>query len=96
MMAFEPVVGLGLIASAALAMGRLADELDRRLARRGPQGGPVGPAVPEPPATIVAAYYAALAEGWPPGELATFIEVGRRAGTSGERVRSVIDRHWAL
>lgn len=45
---------------------------------------------------IVSAYNAALLDGWPAGELLTFMEAGRRAGTSGEHVKAVISRHWAL
>ena len=45
---------------------------------------------------VVAAYDGALLDGWPPDELATFIEVGRRSGTSGAHVRAVIARRGAV
>ena len=44
---------------------------------------------------IVSAYNHALLQGWPPGEGATFVHVGRAVGTSADNVRSVIARHWA-
>jgi hypothetical protein len=86
------VVRVGLVATVAATVtvwwGRLVDGPRRASAPERRPG-----AVTD--AAIVAAYNDALSDGWPPGELLTFIEAGRRAGTSGEHVRSVIARHWA-
>jgi hypothetical protein len=46
--------------------------------------------------TVAAAYDRALLDGWPPDELATYIEVGRRSGTSGAHVRAVIARRGTV
>jgi hypothetical protein len=86
------VVQLGALAIAVVAVVWLA----RRLSRRAPAPPPA--AVRRPPApdsSVLAAYHGALLDGWPPGELATFIEVGRQTGTSGAHVEAVIARHRA-
>jgi hypothetical protein len=86
------VVKVGLVATLVATVtvwwGRLVD---------GPRRRPTPKRRPQPVSDrdIVAAYNDALLDGWPAGELLTFIEAGRRAGTSGEHVRSVIARHWA-
>ena len=45
--------------------------------------------------TIVSLYNDALLLGWPADERATFDEVARRAGSSVEHVRTVVDTHRA-
>jgi hypothetical protein len=66
------------------------------------EGRPTPPRASEPPPArlvseqaIVRSYNDTLQDGWPAGQLLTFMEAGRRAGTSGEHVRSVIARHSA-
>ena len=87
------VVRVGLLVTMAITASVFWDRL-----RRGPRGVPPhlssSPRVTDQ--TVVVAYNAAVLDGWPPGELLTFIEAGRRAGTSGEHVRTVIARHWAV
>jgi hypothetical protein len=88
------VVRLGVLLAMVLAAASVRDRfLDgRSVVRRAPEQRP---SPPQRDTTIVSAYNAALLDGWPAGELLTFMEAGRRAGTSGEHVRAVISRHWA-
>jgi hypothetical protein len=86
------VVRLGALVLAALVVVWLTRRLSAR--SRGPATG--GGAGPVRDGTVVAAYDGALLDGWPPDELATFIEVGRRSGTSGAHVRAVIARRGSV
>jgi hypothetical protein len=86
------VVQVGALMAVALGVAWTA----RRLTAPAVRSGDVGRgAAPVSDGSIMAAYDGALADGWPPGQLATFVEVGRRAGTSGRHVEAVIARRWA-
>jgi hypothetical protein len=89
------VVQVGALTAAAVAAAWLIRRLTRGLARRPDPSPVVSSGRPVSDGTVVAAYDGALLDGWPPDELATFIEVGRRSGTSGAYVRAVIARRWA-
>ena len=87
------VVQLGALMGVALGVAWTA----RRLTGPWVRSDAVGrEAPPVSDGSIMAAYDDALADGWPPEQLATFVEVGRRAGTSGRHVRAVIARRWAV